>query len=308
VKWFRALSLVLGVAAVALLIRTGMAGWSELRSSTTTVHVGWLAASAAFAAAAMTWIAVTWRSVMQLCGCELPTSTTVGAYYVGEIGKYVPGAIWPVVGRGELARQQRQARELPAERETIYESVILSLIYLFLAGLVVSFAGIATSGFHGGWPLLLLLILPAGLAVLHPVVSQPLLKAMARITRGKLKAPTLPNWSVSAQMILRYIPAWLFVVGSSWAASKAIGLSISLVLLAGATCLGWVAGFVFIPAPGGLGPRELVFTLLLGTSVRPGQAALFAVATRISFIVVDAFGAIFGAVALRQIKRKTKRT
>jgi glycosyltransferase 2 family protein len=300
VKWLKTLSLLLGVVAVALLVRTGMVGWSELRNSNTTLHFEWLAVSTAFAAAAMTWIAVTWRHVMRLCGCELPTSTTVGAYFLGEIGKYVPGAIWPVVGRGELARQQRQNRNLEAERETIYESVLLSLAYLFLAGLVVAFMGIAASGFNGGWPLLLLLILPAGLAALHPQIATPMLEKAQQLTRGKFKAPNLPKWSVSAHMIARYIPAWVFVVGSSWAASRAISLSIPLMLLIGATCLGWVAGFVFLPAPGGLGPRELVFTLLLGNSIRPGQAALFAVATRISFIAVDALGAAIGAVTLRQ--------
>jgi glycosyltransferase 2 family protein len=304
VKWVKALSLALGVAAVALLIRTGMAGWSELRNSNATLHFGWLVASTAFAAAAMTWIAVTWRYVMLLCGCELPTSTTVGAYYLGEIGKYVPGAIWPVVGRGELARQQRHARNLTAERETIYGSVLLSLAYLFLAGLVVALVGISASGFKGGWPLVLLLILPAGLSALHPEIAKRILEKAKRVTRGKLKSPTLPRWSVSAQMIARYIPAWAFVVGSSWCASKAIGLSIPLTLLVGATCLGWVAGFVFIPAPGGLGPRELVFALLLGNNIRPGQAALLAVASRISFIVVDALGAATGALTLRKRQNK----
>ncbi len=299
-KWLKALSLVLGVAAVALLIRTGIAGWSELRNSRTNLHFGWLAASTAFAAVAMTWIAVGWRHVMRLCGCELPTSTTVGSYYLGEIGKYIPGAIWPVVGRGEIARQQRQIRGQTAERETIYESVLLSLAYLFLAGLVVAFVGVAASGFNGGWLLLLLLILPAGLAALHPKIAQPVLGRLSNLTRGRLRAPTLPEWSISAQMIAGYIPAWLFVVGSSWCASKAIDLSIPPKLLFGATCLGWFAGFVFIPAPGGLGARELVFTLLLGNSIRPGQAALFAVATRISFIVVDALGAALGALTLRK--------
>jgi glycosyltransferase 2 family protein len=305
VRWFKALSLVLGVAAVALLIRTGVSGWSELRNSNTKPHVGWLAGAGVFAAAAMTWIAISWRTVMRMCGCELPLTPTVGAYYLGEIGKYVPGAIWPVVGRGELARQQRHARGLGAGREAIYESVLLSLIYLFLAGLVVAFAGIATSGFEGGWPLLLLLLLPTGIGALHPSVSRPLLAAATKITRGKLKAPTLPTWSISVQMIMRYIPAWLFVVGSSWCASKAIGLSVPFSLLIGATCLGWVAGFVFIPAPGGLGPRELVFALLLGTNIRPGQAALFAVATRVSFVVVDAAGAAAGAFVLRKPRRQT---
>jgi glycosyltransferase 2 family protein len=304
VKWVKSLSLVLGVTAVALLIRTGMAGWTELRNSDTSLQVGWLAASTALAAAAMTWIAGTWRQVMQLCGCELPTSTTVGAYYLGEIGKYVPGAIWPVVGRGELARQQRLARQQPAEREPIYESVLLSLAYLFLAGLVVAFVGITASGFKGGWPLLLLLILPAGLGALHPQIAKPVLAKATKLTHGKFKAPTLPEWSISAQMIVRYIPAWLFVVGSSWCASRAIALSIPLMSLVGATCLGWVAGFVFIPAPGGLGPRELVFTMLLAHNIRPGQAALFAVATRISFIAVDALGAAVGALTLRNHRER----
>ncbi len=302
-KAFRALSVVLAAAAVALLVRTGWSGWTELRDSNTSIRYGWLAVSVAFAGAAMTWIAYTWRSVMRVCGCELPTSTTIGTYYLGEIGKYVPGAIWPVVGRGEIARRQRSIRGQDAPRGQIYESVILSLMYLFLAGLLVSVAGVIGSRFAGGWSLLLLLIAPLGVGALHPKIAGWGLGVVRRLTKGRITAPHVPPFFISIRMILRYTPAWVFIVASAWAAGRAIGLSLGVFTLIAATCLGWVSGFVFIPAPGGLGPREWVFTAVLGSQIRPGQAALFAVASRASFIVVDAVGALVGSAMLRRSGR-----
>ena len=302
-KAFRALSVVLAAAAVALLIRTGWTGWTELRESKTSIRFGWLAASVAFAGAAMTWIAYMWGSVMRVCGCVLPTSTTIGTYYLGEIGKYVPGAIWPVVGRGEIARQQLLARGDDTPRGQIYESVILSLMCLFLAGLVVSVVGVVGSRFAGGWSLLLLLIAPLGVGVLHPKIAGWGLGVVRRLTKGRITPPHVPPFIVSMRMILNYTPAWVFIVASAWASGRAIGLSLGLFTLIAATCLGWVAGFVFIPAPGGLGPREWVFTAVMGSQIRPGQAALFAVASRASFIVVDAFGALVGSAMLRRSGR-----
>ena len=305
-KGFRTLSVVLAAAAMALLVRTGWSGWKELRDSDTSIRFGWLALSVLFAGAAMTWIAFTWRNVMRVCGCELPTSTTIGTYYLGEIGKYVPGAIWPVVGRGEIARRQRIALGHETPRGQIYESVILSLMYLFLAGLFVSVVGVVGSGFAGGWSLMLLLIAPLGVGALHPPIAHWGLGLLRRLTKGRFTPPVVPAFFISIRMILLYTPAWVFVVASAWASGRAIGLDLGLYALIAATCLGWVAGFVFIPAPGGLGPREWVFTAMLGSQIRPGQAALFAVASRASFIVVDAFGALVGSWVLRRTSSRMR--
>lgn len=298
-KRFRALSLVLGAVAIALLVRTGWRAWNELDDADVSIRVGWVVASIAFAGIAMTWIAYTWRQVMRLCGCELPASTTIGTYYLGEIGKYVPGGIWPVVGRGEIARRQRGALGHDTAREPIYQSVILSLMYLFLGGVLVAAVGVVGSGFAGGWSLLVLLVAPLGVAALHPTIANFGLGLLQHLTKGRFTRPAVPSFFVSIQMILMYAPAWVFIVASTWASGRAIGLSFATFPLIAATCLGWVAGFVFLPAPGGLGPREWVFAAVLGSQIRPGQAALFAVASRVTFIVVDALGALAGSVLLR---------
>jgi uncharacterized membrane protein YbhN (UPF0104 family) len=65
-----------------------------------------------------------------------------------------------------------------------------------------------------------------------------------------------------------------------------------------AAVLSWVVGFVLVPVPGGVGVREAAFVAAAG-SLDPGIAAATAVAARVLFIGVDAFGAAIGSIALR---------
>lgn len=80
--------------------------------------------------------------------------------------------------------------------------------------------------------------------------------------------------------------------------------NVSITLIVVATCLSWVAGFVVLPAPGGLGAREAVFSALMIGSLTPSKVAAVAVLTRLAFVVVDAFGAITGALWLRATSRR----
>src|SRR5690606_41727254 len=83
--------------------------------------LGCVAAALVLAAAGMTWVAACWRRALALSGPPPALSQTVAWYYAGEIGKYVPGGVWPVLGRGELARRGG------VPRGRAYPSVGLSL-------------------------------------------------------------------------------------------------------------------------------------------------------------------------------------
>jgi uncharacterized membrane protein YbhN (UPF0104 family) len=63
----------------------------------------------------------------------------------------------------------------------------------------------------------------------------------------------------------------------------------------------WSAGFLAIPAPGGLGVRESVFVLTSGMSSH--EAAAAALLARLAFIVVDGLGAAIGALVVTRRAR-----
>jgi hypothetical protein len=47
----------------------------------------------------MTWITAGWQRAMGLLVPPPGRARTIAWYYSGEIGKYVPGGVWPSVRR-----------------------------------------------------------------------------------------------------------------------------------------------------------------------------------------------------------------
>lgn len=321
----------LAALAIALLVRTAWSGRRALGDALASPDWPALIGSLACATFAMVWIAVRWASVRRLVGISAPMPRVVAQYFAGEIGKYIPGGIWPVVGRGELAaRDGGPGGERPdrpesglvvapgatgsplsgtdpagapvnAARSHAYASVLLSLGYLFLAGLVVAgLAAIAPPARRGSSaPLLLLAFIPIGLIGLHPTIAGRAFSTLLRVLRSRATPPPFPAWRVSLLQTLSYAPAWAGIVSATWFAARATGGAPSIGIVALATCLSWVAGFLLLPAPGGLGGREAVFAAVLGTTVASGRAAAIAVLVRLAFVAVDALGALVGAAYLR---------
>src|SRR6266545_7685165 len=105
-----AIGVVLAGIAIAFVGQRLASNWSDVSDSLADANIGWIAIAVMLAAAGMTAIAVPWRRALRLLGGDLPYPETVARYYLGELGKYLPGGVWPVVGRGELARRGGGAR------------------------------------------------------------------------------------------------------------------------------------------------------------------------------------------------------
>jgi uncharacterized membrane protein YbhN (UPF0104 family) len=232
--------------------------------------------------------------VLALLDAHVPRGRVIAWYFVGELGKYLPGGVWPVVGRGELARRGG------VPRSRAYASVGLSLASLYLAAALVALVLLPFSLAGGGElgpELLLLLLLPAGLAALHPKVIEPLLGLARRLTKRDLEIP-VPRWGRTVSTIVRYVPAWLLVAGATWAVSEAVGSDAPVARIAFAAVLSWIAGFAAVPVPAGAGVREAVF--IAASGMDHGLGATVAVATRVLFIIADGGGAGVAAPFLRR--------
>lgn len=295
----------LGVAILGgvFVVRAMASQWSDVQDVLRNARVGWLVAGVVVAAAAMVAAALPWRRALRLVGIDARMGHTVVWYFVGEIGKYIPGGFWPVVGRGELARRGGLARA-PA-----YASVALSLGALYLAAMLVT-AVLVPLRFLGEGDrsaLWVLILLPIGVAALHHRFLGWLIKHGERIMRRELSVQ-IPPWSSSMRLVVAYVPAWLLIGTATWCIARALDPSADWMTIAPAAILSWIVGFVIVPVPGGVGVREAAFVALIGDGIPSATKATIAIAARVAFMAVDAAGALIGAVLVRGSRPPTSET
>lgn len=284
---------VLALIAIAFVTRSLVRDREEIGDALADASFGWLVLAAVLAAVGMTAIAVPWRHAIRLLGDDMPMRQIISRYYVGELGKYVPGGVWPILGRGELAARWG------LRRTAAYSSVLLSLLALYLAAMLVVAAGLPAllAGDDGSGPVAVLLLLPLGLAALHPAAIGLALRLVERVTRRDLSVE-VPTWGASVALVARYVPSWLAIGGATWAVARALEPSADVWEIGAATVMSWLVGFVLVPVPGGVGVREAAFVAAAG-SLDPGIAAAVAVGARGIFVAVDALGALIGSVVMR---------
>jgi hypothetical protein len=286
--------LLLAAVAIAFVARALLRDREEIEDALGQAQLGWIALGLGLAAVGMTAIALPWRRALRLLGGDLPYGSLVARYYVGEIGKYVPGGVWPILGRGELARRAG------VRRAAAYGSVALSLFALYLSATFVVVAGLPVllSADDRTGPVAVALLLPLGVLSLHPRVLAMAQQVVERAARRSLDLP-VPAWRDSIALLARYVPAWLAIGAATWAVARSLDPGAGLLEVGAAAVLSWVVGFVLVPVPGGVGVREAAF-VAAASSLDPGIAAATAVAARALFVTVDAVGAVLGAIAIRR--------
>ena len=253
------------------------------------LHAGWVVAAAGSAIIGMTYIATRWSAAAGLVGGALPKWQAVPLYFQGELGKYLPGAVWAVVGRGELGRRAGMARS------AAYASVATSLAGLYLAaGLAVVVLLPFAAGARGATAVLgVVAFLVTGVLALHPAVLRRGIALVERVSHRTLDV-TVPSWRDAMAFVIGYLPAWVAIAAAHWFCVRALGVDAPITDVAFATAVAWCGGFLAIPAPGGIGVRESIFVLTSGMDAH--EAAAAALLARVAFIVADGAGAAVSAL------------
>ena len=289
------ISTAIGVAIAVLggvFVASRLVGeWPEVREALRGADWWWTVPATLLAGAGMTWHGVQWRACLRALGAEADTRRVLTWYFLGQLGKYIPGGIWPVLGRGELAHRDGVARPVA------YNSVALSMAITYLAAgvAVVGLLPFGQRGEGGTW--WLLLVVPIGLVLLHPVVLGRLLVVAEKVL-GDGSHPQIPSWSATLALIVRHVPGWLLMGVATWMVARAFDPDAPVVPVVAAGIFSWIVGFVAVPVPGGLGVREAAFVAAAGALAGP-VAATVAVVSRLAFVLVDAVGAIVAAGPLR---------
>ncbi|MDQ1745620.1 MAG: glycosyltransferase 2 family protein [Pseudonocardiales bacterium] len=290
----KAAGLAIAVLAVALCVLTLAREWSGIRDALGDARPGWLLLGLLAAAGAMTGLGLLWWRCLQVFGAESRRRDAVAWYFGGELGKYVPGGVWPVLGRGELASRAG------ISRSTGYVTTLISYASMCVAaavvcGVLAPFVALDGDGLSWGW--LMLALIPLGVGALHPAVLGRLLALGARLTRGRVRIEPRP-WRTMLGLTAWSIATWLLVGAASVCVTEALGYSQQPARVAFAAVAAWIIGFLAIPVPAGAGLRELVFLAISGLD--NGPAVAVAAIARLLFIAVDAGGGVLGLWAARR--------
>jgi hypothetical protein len=238
----------------------------------------------------------TWRSLLASLGSPLPVAAAGRIFFIGQLGKYLPGSVWPVVA------QMRMGRDAGLPRARVGLAFLLTLGLSVLWGLVVGLSALpALLREEGNAAASLLLVVPVVLVLLVPKVINGLLaRALRLLRRGPLEVPLAGRDIVRGSL---WTLLYLLVQGSHvWVLAMGFGADPveSFPVAVGGFAIAFALGPLLVVLPAGAGVREAVLVVLLSTVLPTTDAAAVALTSRGLLMVTDGlFAAVSGAAAAR---------
>jgi uncharacterized membrane protein YbhN (UPF0104 family) len=303
-RWLRATwpairSLLKFVFVVAILVAIGRRFALDLQelSHSPPLRPGWFVAAGLLYLLGLGLWALYWHRLLYRLGQRPTTVGTLRAYYVSQVGKYLPGKAWALFLRAALIRGQ-SVRTGVAVASSFYEvlttmssGALIAAGYFTWAALTVpggtpvidwGSIGEFVSG-QGSDQLVLNPLVPAALSlVLLGMTGLPVLPSIFNRIVYRLAQPfrregsePLPRFGVAGLIegLVLTSASWFIFRASLWAVLQGVipqpppwswsdwGYSTAYLGLA------YVAGFVILIIPSGLGVRELLLCPFLASEL-----------------------------------------
>jgi uncharacterized membrane protein YbhN (UPF0104 family) len=319
-RWWPVAKALLGLAILVLIARQFAADLGDPRLWARPMHLGWLALAGLLYLVGLSFSALVWG---RLLAHPAPPFTVARAYFIGHLGKYVPGKAWTILLRAGLVRPAGVPLGM-AGLTSVYEVLAMMASGALLAAVLFALCGTdvgAGLSWHALRQLARLQVPEEG------VLSRPVAVALALLLAACTGLPLLPGLfnRVAHRLLRRFhepdtpLPhiqlgalleslaltgcGWVLLGASLWCALRAVvgaldWPAVALARLPAALAVAYVAGFVIF-APGGLGPREFFLALFLtpeltalanleGTQARALVIASV-VALRVAWTVAEVF-------------------
>jgi hypothetical protein len=243
-----------------------------------------------------------WRSILSGLGSQLPVRPSARVYFVGQLGKYIPGSIWPVLAQMELGHDH----DVPRRRSAA--ALGIAIMVSLATGLIVT---VLTIPFVDGgrYPALWWLLVPVPIlvALLNPRVLWGCLRRIPVLNLKSSLPPVLPNRSMAAAVAWATL-GWLSYglhVAVLVAAFREHGADTVAVASIGGYALAWTAGLIAFVLPAGAGARDVTLVLALSGVVATNPAIAVAVVSRAVTTVCDLGLAAIAAGAGIRVMRPT---
>ena len=169
-----------------------------------------VAGAAACVLAGLGCMLLAWRALLAGLGSALPLPAAIRVMFIGQLGKYVPGAVWALAAQVELARDY----DVPRRRSTAASLVgmaVTLVVGLIAAGVMLPLTS-AHAAAHYWW---VLAVIPLAAACLHPRIIKFGLDLVLRVLhRDPLEESA--GAAAMARALAWTTLGWLFYGAHAW--------------------------------------------------------------------------------------------
>lgn len=266
------------------LLATGVVTWfilrvvgfnlEELRAfdlSALVVNWGLIGLSSALLLLAYLYSAALWGLMVGEIGAyEVGFVPSLRVFFTANLGRYLPGKLWQIAGLAYLAKGEG----VPAPAAT--GAAILGQAFS-LAGATLVGGGILLGNgrgpaFGGAWAAAGLLVLL--LVATIPGILKGLLGFWFRLAKRDVPKGFRPDHAFGVRWMGLYAIGWTLQGLAFWVLVRGLGFDASLLQGVPAFPAAYVAGYLVLFAPAGVGVREGMLVVFLGPVLGAGAAVV----------------------------------
>jgi len=234
-----------------------------------------------------------WHTILKKLFVKIDFLKTYKIRAITELGRYLPGKIWHLVGRTYYTKK------IGASSLKILTSVAIELGVNTIAGLIIFVialpfffrAEVITKIFP------FIVLIPLGLIVIHPKVLNKIMNFGLKLFKKK-RIKLHIRYKDMLLLIVLYSMFWL-VAGFAFflLVNSIYAVNISnFFVIAGIYAVAWVVGFLSFITPGGIGIREGILAGLLSLYMPLPMAIIISLVARIWTILTEL---LFAAASLK---------
>ena len=287
----RVLQWVLGLAIVGFAARSLIRNWDQLRAQPLewNLEPGWIVLSALVVWLMYALLIAAWRRMLSAWGRGLDPWSAARIWTVSSLGKYLPGKVWAVAGMAIMA-QRAGIGAGPATGS----AVILQVLAIGTGAAVVGLTGwSALRAVYPGAATGLAVLLGTAVVAIGLLLWPGFVDRALRIAAPAAEPVRPPTGAVVFGIVANAI-AWVGYGLALWLLARGLLPRAELGLLPAIAVFtaSYLAGFLALFAPGGIGVREGVFILMLQGPIGIGAATALAVASRLLLTITELDAAV----------------
>ncbi|HOP07862.1 MAG TPA: lysylphosphatidylglycerol synthase transmembrane domain-containing protein [candidate division Zixibacteria bacterium] len=291
------LKLLLTAVIVFFLFRQISHHWQEIKDFDW--EISWLPLIGSILVGLATFLimASNWQSLIAGFGHRISLLKSFRIFYLSDMGRYIPGKIWPLMGILYMTKKEGVPPEQATASFVLIQLFAIPASFLLFA-LAVQFEPrilvdqVALLGEWSAWLFTACLLIGVVVLVLWPKRLLSLLNVvLRRFSRPEIVFEL--DKKVALQLFVRYSLGW-FMYGLAFylfLEAFAPEADIRLIAAVGVFNAAYQIGYLALFAPGGFGPRELVMGFMLAPFLGPVAPAI-AIMARLWAIIVEVTAAL----------------